>query len=351
VLSVVGALELARTYFVCGACRDGGCPLDERLGITGYVSVEARRLLCLAGGSWSFDQACEHLHALAGLDVSDELIRRVTLGEGPKLAAFAVADATVASEFAAAVGDVEFETDAVKVNTTEKWKDAKIGIFAKRPRGVSASAAEWADRVLPKPTVRLAFAAIEDSVTFAARWGSTAEAMGIDARGGDLTVLGDGADWIWNRAAEQFPNAQGVLDVFHGCEHLAAAAKAYYGEATDLARAATERGRQALLADAYAGVQEWIGGLGPVPRGGDGAALGGMLNYFAGHRERLTYAPRLHRGQSIGSGMVEGAAKNVIGRRLKANNARWRPDNVNRAAGVCCALYSGTWAEYWDQRN
>jgi hypothetical protein len=351
VLSAAGRVELTRTYFVCAACRDGGCPLDERLGITGYVSSEALRLLCLAGGSWSFDQAREHLHALAGLDASDELIRRATVGEGLAMTTFAASDAAVASEFAAAAGDAEFETDAVKVNTTEGWKDAKIGIFAKRPRGEGVTTAEWADRVLPKPTARLAFAAIEDSGSFARRWGATAAALGIDPCGGDLTVLGDGADWIWNRAAEQFPHAQGVLDVFHGCEHVAAAAQTYYGEATEWARAATERGRHALLADGYAGIEEWIGGLGPVPRGGDGAALGGMLNYFAGHRERLPYALRLRRGQAIGSGMVEGAAKNVIGRRLKANNARWQPTNVNRIAGVCCSLYSGTWTQYWQQRN
>jgi hypothetical protein len=49
---------------------------------------------------------------------------------------------------------------------------------------------------------------------------------------------------------------------------------------------------------------------------------GGMLNYLTGHQERLSYAVRLRRGQAIGSGRIEGAAKNVIGRRLKANNAR-----------------------------
>lgn len=37
----------------------------------------------------------------------------------------------------------------------------------------------------------------------------------------------------------------------------------------------------------------------------------------------------------------------MIGRRLKANNARWRDTNVNRIAGVCTAMYSGTWEAYW----
>jgi hypothetical protein len=83
------------------------------------------------------------------------------------------------------------------------------------------------------------------------------------------------------------------------------------------------------------------------PHGGDGASLGGMLNYLSGHPERLPYAERLRRGQAIGSGLIEGAAKNLIGRRLKANNARWLPTNVDRIAGVCCAIYSDTWDAYW----
>ena len=82
--------------------------------------------------------------------------------------------------------------------------------------------------------------------------------------------------------------------------------------------------------------------------GGDGTDLGGMMNYFAGHQDRLKYAARLKRGQSIGSGMVEGAAKNMIGRRLKANNARWIVGNVNKMGTVCSAMYSGYWDAFWE---
>jgi len=42
-------------------------------------------------------------------------------------------------------------------------------------------------------------------------------------------VLGDGAAWIWNLAAEQFPDAIQILDRFHVNEHLSDGAKAIYG--------------------------------------------------------------------------------------------------------------------------
>ena len=107
-----------------------------------------------------------------------------------------------------------------------------------------------------------------------------------------------------------------------------------------------------LLSDGYAGLTEWRGEIAGQPRVATaGAALGAMMNYFAGHQQRLNDAVRLRRGQSIGSGMVEGAAKNLIGRRLKANNARWCEANVNRLAGLCAALYRETWGIYWQNNG
>jgi hypothetical protein len=345
VVTAVGTVAVARAYFVCPACRDTTCPLDDRAGLTGYLSPAARRLCVLAGGSWSFDRAAEYLQAFSGIGVSDELIRRVALTEGEAMAAWqATAPAAVAA-FGRADGEAEFEADAVKVNTTDGWRDAKIGIFARRPRGPAVETAAWADRDLPKPAARFAFAGIADSEAFAATWGPTAARLGIDPA--DLTVLGDGAEWIWNRAGEQFPQAGGVLDVFHAAEHIREACKALFGAGTADAVRLGDRGTALVVSDGYAGLTDWVGELagGPVV-GTDGAALGALMNYFAGHQDRRTYAARLYRGQSIGSGMVEGAAKNLIGRRLKANNARWCAANVNRIAGVCAALYSGTWDPY-----
>jgi hypothetical protein len=280
-------VELARTYFVCRRCGDAGCPLDDRLGLSGYVSPEALRLICSAGGSWSFDVASDKLDEFCGLQVSDELIRQLALREGPKIAAFAEAAPAAVGAFAAAAGDAEFETDATKVNTTEGWRDAKIGIFAKRPRAEPAEASQWKTRRLPKPTARFAFAAVEDSEAFARRWGVAAERLGIDPDAEELSALGDGAEWIWNRAAEQFPRAGGCLDVFHAAGHVSDAAKAYLGEGGAAAQAARARGEALLLADGYAGLVAWVGELTQLPAGGDGAALGGLLNYFAGHQGRL----------------------------------------------------------------
>ena len=71
-------------------------------------------------------------------------------------------------------------------------------------------------------------------------------------------VIGDGAAWIWNIAAEQFPGAIQIVDIYHAKQHLCDVAKAIYGPGTDLAerwardrragarrRPAVRRGRRA----------------------------------------------------------------------------------------------------------
>ena len=82
------------------------------------------------------------------------------------------------------------------VDAKAGWKEAKIGIFAKRMRGESVATDRWADRKLPAPSARFAFARIAESTVFAAGWAPTAKRLGLDPRAGTIAVLGDGAGWI-----------------------------------------------------------------------------------------------------------------------------------------------------------
>jgi hypothetical protein len=76
-------------------------------------------------------------------------------------------------------------------------------------------------------------------------------------------------------------------------------------------------------------------------------AMEELLGYFSKHTNRLSYCARLCAGQAIGSGMVEGACKNVIGKRLKQTAARWKLGNVQKMAVLCCCCYSDFWTPYW----
>ena len=66
---------------------------------------------------------------------------------------------------------------------------------------------------------------------------------------------------------------------------------------------------------------------------------------------RLNYCERLAEGRVIGSGLIEGACKNLLGRRLKQPGACWRVDRANRIACVCGVLYSRQWEYAWKKNN
>lgn len=73
---------LSRVYFTCDACLTGEYALDSRLGVSEFVSPQARRLLALASASWSFAGAEKHLQEFCGLSVSASKVRAARQREG-----------------------------------------------------------------------------------------------------------------------------------------------------------------------------------------------------------------------------------------------------------------------------
>ena len=345
-MTAVGPVDVCRTYFQCGVCQQAEFGADRILGINGYLTQGATRMACLAGVQQSFAGAEQLLAELAGWQLDDETIRRVC--HQTASAAHAQREERATAElFAQAPGDCEVHVDAGKVNTLEGWRDVKVAVFAKRQRGEPAAAAQWDQRDLPQPTARSVIAAVDEASVFGER--CAAEASRLQWPDSSvLSVLGDGAEWIWNLQQRHFPDAAGLLDVFHGRSHVADGAKAVFGDGSEETKKQTARGQQRLLEDGYAGVTEWVGELAAqIPAGGDGAALGSMLNYFAGHQERLNYALRLCRGQSIGSGLVEGTIKQMINLRMKRTGARWKLEHVGPFVELRALAAGPEWLAYW----
>jgi len=60
----------------------------------------------------------------------------------------------------------------------------------------------------------------------------------------------------------------------------------------------------------------------------------------------VPYAERLAASRAIGSGLIEGACKNLIGKWMKQTGACWRVPRASRIATLCAALYSNQWKMY-----
>jgi hypothetical protein len=303
-------------------------------------------MACLLGVQQSFAKAERVLAEVAGWDLDDNTIRQLCHTTAAT-AHRAREDRTPAAAFTAAQGDPEIQIDAGKVNTFGGWRDVKLGVFVRRGRGRPMAPGAWDERDLRPPSVRSVIAAVEDAAAFGPRCRAEADRVELtDPRA--ITILGDGAEWIWNLAGREFPRATQVLDVWHAAEWLAGGAKAVFGDGTEAAKMAARTGRARVLEDGYHGVVDWIGTLtGALPAGGDGAALGGVLNYFAGHQDRLNYAVRLRRGQTIGSGLVEGSVKQLLNNRLKQTGARWKVEHVGPFVELGALAAGPEWKDLW----
>lgn len=300
----------------------------------------------LAGTSQSFRHAESLLLQLSGWSISHESLRQVCYYQADQFAQLREVSAPEVQDFQQSPGHFEFQTDATKLNTTDGWKDMKIALFAKRLPGKPATVEEWNKRVVPAPVAVFAFAAIQEIELFAPGWCDWSERLGLAEK--RLSVLGDGADWIWDHAEMQFANWEGTLDIYHASEWLAKAAKAGCGEGTPQAERWLNESRLELLAKGYAGLceyveksKEWVADKGALE-----VAVPEVLNYFCGHQSRLNYAERLSKGLPIGSGQVEGACKQMIGKRMKQTKAPWVVQNANRMALLCSLAYSDALPHY-----
>jgi hypothetical protein len=133
------------------------------------------------------------------------------------------------------------------------------------------------------------------------------------------------------------PGSVGVLDIYHASEHLWTAANGHFGEGTNAARSWVHARRASLLRRGASGL------LGELV----GEPWSALRGYFESHVDHTGYESRLTEGRVIGSGLVEGACKQVVCRRLKQTGARWKVRRVERMASLCAVQAGQQWEDYW----
>ena len=342
-MTALGRIRLTRQYAMLA--EGGAFPADSVLGVDGYVTTAAQRMAVLAGARDSFARAEVMLRELAGWELDDEVIRQLTHATATRLNATRE-DRTDDQRFAAATGVAEVQIDAGKVNTTTGWRDIKLCVIGKREPGKAATPQKWSDRVLPPPTIRTVVANVKEASDFAVRVRAEADRLKVTTAG-DVTVLGDGAEWIWNLAADVLPQAAGVLDVYHAIEHVGTAVKAIWGDTAE-ATVRRQAGVLAVVADGKVGIQRWIAdGFGALPVGSSGDELRDLASYLGSHPTRLGYAQRLASGRSIGSGLIEGSVKQLVNRRMKLTGARWRVEHVGPFVELAAVIDTPDWHDLW----
>ncbi len=355
-MTVVGAVRVERKYFRCVSCEQGVIPFDDWAGVgKSHLTIGACRLACLAAASWSFDKASEHLLEFCGLSISDQTIRRVADAEGMRAADWLDTAYAATTKFTRAAGQTEFSGDGAMVNTVEGWKEVRVTSLARREPGKGVDPCGWEEiqgRALPAASARLVTARLADCQRMGEVWKAQAGRLGLgDGRG--VSVLCDGAKWIWNQVGQALPRAEEVVDIYHLSEHVHQCARVLEGEHTSAAAAWAKRTMMDLVrhgpGPTLSRLDETLASW-DKQRPAAQKALAGLIGYIRDNQTRMNYADRLRRGLPIGSGQIEGACKNLVGRRLKLNCARWRPERAQHLVALPSLQYSDLWQTYWSAR-
>jgi hypothetical protein len=363
ITTVVGAVEFRRAYYYCEQCGEGILPQDAALDLAHTsFSPGVRRLMGRVGGKESFNEGRKDLEELAGIKVQTKAVERVAEGIGAELEVLgrkerqrAIAVQKVVPLKSIAKLYVSFDGTGVPVIKRETegrrgksvtgeahTREVKLGCV------FTQTAVDEQGRPVRDEAATTYVGAIETAPEFGWRIYGEAERRGL-RRAAQVIIIGDGAPWVWGLAAEHFPGAIEIVDLYHARAHLTDLSKLVYGAGS----AKANEWSTARLAQLDEGEVESL--LVSLRRLRPTAAqtqeaVRQAIGYFNGNRERMRYAKFRHQGLFVGSGVIEAGCKTIVGHRLKQSGMRWSLRGANAIIALRCAQLSGRWEEFWEMR-
>lgn len=148
----------------------------------------------------------------------------------------------------------------------------------------------------------------------------------------EIILLGDGAKWIWDRAAQLFEmvglpkeRSSEMVDWYHAVETLHTVADAVKRWPKNQRECWLKRAKNAL----YAGeIEKLMGLFDEIAVGRRARSINKHRDYFERNKKRMQYAAAIAAHRPIGSGAVESGIRRVINMRLKANGTFWLRENA-----------------------
>lgn len=321
---LVGDDTPRRSTYSCDGCGQGHAPLDAELGLgAGALSPGLARVVCRGGIDDSFNDATDLLAETWGVRVRSDLERRTTEGMG------AVAEATRQAAITAwrqgqappapeGVTLVVVAVDGVRAPLLDGWHEMKVGRVAPLGPGLRHHADSGRTHLALGPSV--CCAGLETAEPCWYRVAAVAGGDGLGQATHTVVVRGDGADWIWRRAA-QFVGGPGrevveLVDIYHAYEHLWTVGNAVFGRDTLPARVWVERLKDRLYEEGVAPVRAALDALAPTTEAAV-EEVRTVRGYFTDHAARMDYPAFAARHFPIGSGAIESMCKMLIEEREK----------------------------------
>jgi hypothetical protein len=167
-----------------------------------------------------------------------------------------------------------------------------------------------------------------------------------------VICLLDGERSLWDAQGAFFPEAVGVLDLFHVLERVWGVAHCVHKEGSDEAEAyVEERLRELLEGRAGAVIEEFRR---CIPRqhlrGSQRQVVKSAIEYLENNREHMRYDEYLAAGYPIGSGVAEGACRHLVKDRLEQTGMRWTVAGAQAMLHVRALYLNDQWEEFLEHR-
>jgi hypothetical protein len=366
-LARFGRLSAPVTRYRCPACKDERRPLLDYLGVEpGRVSGSLARLLVLLTVVAPYTLAAQLAWLLLSVKISPMGIWKVTQRLGESAARYSEQlsqyHADSRSEGASTrdappvvVLSVDGSMLGMQVRKQRRRRQGneplpplpkvEEGQFQEVKTGVLLLPSERVETSPGRHSLvrRFLVSCLGDADTIFARLYAQLRELGwLDTANTTVVIVGDGAEWIWNRA-KRFVRRCEILDFWHAIEHAWSFARLNYGEGSQQA----DRWIHQIAEDLRAGkVPEVIARLQRMrPRTPElREQLQGLIAYYRANAGRMRYDEYLRLGYGIGSGAVESAHKQVVHARFRQAGMRWSEAGARRLLALRLLLLNDQWA-------
>jgi len=340
-----GEVSLTRDYYACPAGHGGSFPVDQRWQLSGHAYSPARAAAMVWLSSLlPYAEAQEVFRRIGHWSVGTTSLWNETHYWGMKAHTDhqrQVDQVSVERVVLPPAGQDTPQPQGVSMDggmvhiRGEGWKEFKAGvIYDVVPEETEDPVT--GDRVELAGGQRLDYVAVlGEPQSFGKAFWALAVQRGFP-RTAKTSVTADGAEWIWNLAADYFPDSTQIVDGYHGTEHVAQAAMALSPQNVPAAQAWQALWRNAL----YLGEVDRI--IAPL----DQAGLNSESHYFHHHARRMQYQTFREEGYPIGSGSVESGIKQFK-RRLTGAGMRWSRPGAEQMLVLRSAAMSGTFDTLW----
>jgi hypothetical protein len=366
ILTALGEVELTRPWYLCSHCHQGQFPADHELDIENTDSSPGvRRMQALVGQQAPFDHGRKQIQLLAGLEITTKAVERTAEAIGGDIARRDQQELhrAVQLDLPVVIGEpvpiLYVQMDGTGVPVVKKETEGRKGKADGQPAhtreaklGCVFTQTAWDEEgfAIRDPDSTTYVGAIETAEDFGKRLYVEAWKRGW-SRAKKKVVIGDGAEWIWNLAAQHFPGAVQIVDLYHARQHLWELVRKLYPNDEAKQKAWMKVHQKRLLDKGK--IDKLVKAIGSLRSRNPEVAekIRIEADYFRRNADRMRYPNFRAQHLFVSSGVIEAGCKTVIGSRLKRSGMFWTVRGSNAILALRCCHLNGRFEDYWAGRR